>query len=132
MTKTEDQDLAIKTIQAFFHTIDDDKDRNDGISESIVLNGNQILGFNLSWGNGLVFRDGHQDSGQSFDIQSNQVKAKEVGNIQYQYEMDTDQKWNVVFRIIITLENNHQYKVAERLANIPEGHYRKGSVALTW
>jgi hypothetical protein len=120
----------VKEIWAHFHTIDDDKDRDDGISETYMLDGRQIAAKNQSWGKGLVFRDDSWDLGQRFDVSGLGLRLNEINRLQYQFDMDNDDGWNVEIHIRVRTDDGNEYEVARQLCNIGDGNSRSGSVNL--
>lgn len=128
--KQEDADQTIATIKTVFVTNDDDKDKNDGISES-YMRGQEVLGRNTSWGKDLNFRDHSTNLGQEFDISSYKIAAKNVGSIVYNWNMDNDDGWNVQMNVYIKLANGHEYQVGGHYWNI-HGGAKNGSIGLGW
>lgn len=116
--------LRIVSLQAEFHTTNDDKDRNDGISET-YLNGTTIVGQNQSWGKGLIFRRNNKDLGEPFSVN---VPLSDCRNMSYRYLMDNDDGWNVRFRIYATLSDGTRKLVADEHREIANGRPRSGTI----
>jgi hypothetical protein len=125
-----DGDQLVNRIYTVFATNDDDKDRGDGISEQ-YLRGSEVLGQNASWGKGLVYHDHSTDYGQNFDIAAKKVKAKEIGQLVYQWRMDNDDGWNVQMTVYVQLANGSVYVVGGHYWNI-HGGANNGSISLAW
>lgn len=128
--KETDKDQPIRTIRTVFATNDDNKDKNDGISEK-YSRGNEILGRNTSWGKDLEFHDHNTDYGQEFDISAFKIPAKDVNGIVYSWSMDNDDGWNVQMTVYIKLANGHEYQVGGHYWNI-HGGAKDGSIGLAW
>ena len=125
----------ITTLQTRFHTLDDDKDRNDGVSETYMIDGNRVLGRNgycqnRSWGKDLVFRNDSWGTGQEFDISGENLDLGQVGRVKYQFDMDNDDGWNVEMHVRAKCDDGQEYEVAKQLWNVANGHSRSGEMAL--
>jgi hypothetical protein len=120
---------TITRLVAEFHTTDDDKDRDDGISETYLFNG-QIVGQNQSWGKDLVFRDNSVNLGQTFDVSAHGIAFSDIGRCQYRYLMDNDDGWHVIFRIKATLSDGTEHLVADEFRRVANGSPREGTIAL--
>ncbi len=111
---------VIRRVQAKFHTLTDDKDRGDGISERYML-GSQILGSNTSWGKDLVFRNNAHDLGQEFDLSRFAVDhVNDCKQLHYDYEMDNNDGWHVRITIEALLDDGTRHVLAEEERKI--GH----------
>ena len=123
---------TIKFIWTDFHTLDDDKDRDDGISEPYMLDSNRLLARNQSWGKDLVFREDSWDKGQVFDIGHANIPLTEVHRIKNKFDMDTDDGWNVVMHVHVKDSDGIEYEVGRQLWNIGDGNPRSGEMELRW
>lgn len=126
---TAPPEKKIVQVVAEFHTTDDDKDRNDGISESYLL-GTQVIGSNQSWGKDLVFRDNSFNLGQTFDVRSSNIAFSRCKDLSYKYLMDNDDGWHVIFRIYVTLDDGTRHLAANEARNIANGSPRDGTIPL--
>ncbi|PYI92586.1 MAG: hypothetical protein DME97_09745 [Verrucomicrobia bacterium] len=125
-----DGEQIINRIYTVFATNDDDKDRQDGISEQYAR-ASEVLAQNASWGKGLIFREHGTDYGQNFDISTRKIKAKEVGQIAYKWRMDNNDGWNVQMTVFVQLANGSVYIVGAHYWNI-HGGANDGSIRLAW
>lgn len=107
---------AITRVRAEFHTNDDDKDRDDGINETYLLNKNQVLGQNQDWGKGIIYRDHSVNHGQAFDVN---VPASDCSKISYNFRKNTNDDWNVTFKLYAHFDDGTIRKVGE-------GNYKLG------
>ncbi|MBB6253033.1 hypothetical protein [Nitrospirillum iridis] len=125
-----DAETVIASIVCRFQTNDNDKDKDDGISET-YKRGREVLGSNQSWGRDLCYRDHNTDWGQRFDISGFNILARDVSSIVYEWSMDNDDEWNVGMTVLIKLQNGHEYEVGGAYYNIHRGS-KSGSISLHW
>ena len=132
-TRREEERRASRIIthlEAEFHTTDDNKDKNDGISET-YLHHQQVIGQNQSWGKDLNFRENQKDLGQKFDVSNFNIPFSSCKNLTYKYLMDNDDGWHVRFRIYATLDDGTRHEVANEHRNIANGDPRDGTIGFT-
>ena len=109
---------VIRRLQAHFHTLSDDKDRDNGISEKFMF-GSQILGANTSWGKGLVFRENAHDIGQEFDVSKFAIDLQlDFAQLRYEYDMDNTDGWSVRISIQAILNDGTAHVIAEENRDI--------------
>jgi hypothetical protein len=123
-------EVAIVSLQAEFHTQDDDKDEGDGISETLTYN-TKVIGENRSYLNNVRFRENTQNTGQLFVLsKDNQVPLSDIGAVTYRYIMDNDDGWKVLIRIKARDNHGNEHLVAEERREIGEGKPRQGMIQL--
>jgi hypothetical protein len=91
----------INTVVNSFYTTDDDKDRAQGIYETLKYN-TQIIGQNQHWGMGLVFREQTMDKGETFDVSALQIPVANLSMVSYSWYMRNGDEWHVKFNIVAT------------------------------
>jgi hypothetical protein len=75
------EQLRIVSLQAEFHTQDDDKDADNGISETFTYN-TRVIGENRSYQKQVTFRDNSQSAGQLFTLdEDDQFPLSEIGAV---------------------------------------------------
>jgi hypothetical protein len=115
--------LRIIKVRSTFFTTNDDKDREDGISETIFL-GTQVLASNQDHGKGLVYRNNTPDYGEEFTVN---VDASECSKMRYNMRMSTDQKWHVTVKTYAWYSDGTEKQVGE--ANFEYGgNHREDNV----
>jgi hypothetical protein len=107
----------VRTIQVEFHTQSDDKDKDNGVSETLLF-GTQIIGSNRSWGKGLTFRNNSQDLGQEFDVSAHNISAADLEKVTYKVEMDAEQGWHVRFVAIVKLDDGSRHEAGKHEAKL--------------
>lgn len=120
---------TIRELQAEFWTDDDDKDKDDGISEAYVWNG-QIIGQNQSWGKDLTFHNHQKDLGKAFNVEAYGLSITDIRQVKYRYTMDNDDGWHVLFKIKARTVDGVEYLVANERREIADGNPKDGSIAL--
>lgn len=122
-------EATITSVVTEFWTDGDDKDREDGISETF-LTGTQVVGSNASWGKDLIFRNDSFNLGQTFDVSSYKIPASKCNTMSYRYLMDNGDGWKVTFRVYITLSNGARHLVAQVYKEI-NSNGRTGTIGFT-
>ena len=124
------EQLRVMSLQAEFHTQEDDKDADNGISETFTYN-TRVIGENRSYQKNVTFRDNSQNTGQLFTLrEEDQFPLAEIGAVSYRYIMDNDDGWDVVIRIKARDSRGNEHLVAEEKREIGDGKPRQGVVPL--
>ena len=120
----------IVSLQAEFHTQDDDKDERNGITETFTYN-TRVIGESRSYHNNVRFRENTQNSGYLVVLsRDNQVPVSDIGAVTYRYVMDTDDGWDVLIRIKARDNRGNEHLVAEETREIGDGKPRQGMIQL--
>jgi hypothetical protein len=124
-----DGSVVVRELQAEFWTDDDDKDRDDAISEQYTWNG-RVIAENRSWGKGLVYRNHSQNLGQAFNVESIGLTISDVRDVKYRYVMDNDDGWHVLFKIKARAVDATEYLLSNERREIANGNPKSGSISL--
>jgi hypothetical protein len=101
--------LRITRVRSTYFTTNDDKDKEDGVSETIFL-GTQVLASNTDHGKGLTYHNNSTNYGEDSSLN---VDASECSKMRVNMRMSTDQKWHVKVKTYAWYSDDTEKQVGE-------------------